>query len=158
EEREHARHNIGGAVDFHQVLPASRTRCSTLSRDCLRRASGVFAATPETTRGGFELPLRLVPRVGLIHVSASKPLPRAPAIRLPDERTMPATSEPRRNAATPPSESQSIFTRIAIRSALRPVKIHDNAPLRSAGKVRIVVPHAHVTDRIPFKIVEHNPV
>src|SRR5699024_11635835 len=70
---------------------------------------------------------------------------------------MPATSEPRRNAATPPSESKSIFTRLAIRSALRPVKIHDNAPLRSAGKVRIVVPHAHVTDRVPFKIVEYNP-
>src|SRR5699024_4328232 len=80
------------------------------------------------------------------------------AIRLPDERTMPATSEPRRNAATPPSESKSIFTRLAIRSALRPVKIHDNAPLRSAGEVGVVVPHAHVTDRVPFKIVEHNPV
>src|SRR5699024_12807854 len=71
---------------------------------------------------------------------------------------MPATSEPRRNAATPPSESKSIFTRLAIRSALRPVKIHDNAPLRSAGEVGVVVPHAHVTDRVPFKIVEHNPV
>src|SRR5699024_4269457 len=71
---------------------------------------------------------------------------------------MPATSEPRRNAATPPSESKSIFTRLAIRSALRPVEIHDNAPLRSAGEVGVVVPHAHVTDRVPFKIVEHNPV
>src|SRR5699024_3160181 len=92
------------------------------------------------------------------HVSASNPGPADAAIRLPDERTMPATSEPRRNAATPPSESKSIFTRLAIRSALRPVKIHDNAPLRSPGKVRIVVPHPNVTDRVPFKIVEHNPV
>src|SRR5699024_3983159 len=44
------------------------------------------------------------------------------------------------------------------RSALRPVKIHDNAPLRSAGEVGVVVPHAHVADRVPFKVVEHNPV
>src|SRR5699024_12317940 len=83
EEREHARHNIRGTVNLHQVLPASRARCNTLSSICLRYAAGVSANTPDTARGGRELPRLLLPRTGLTHVSASNPGPADAAIRSP---------------------------------------------------------------------------
>src|SRR5699024_3690054 len=107
EEREHARHNIRGTVNLHQVLPASRARCNTLSLDCFRRAASVSGNTPETTRGGFEQPRLPVPRVGLIHVSASTPGPADAAIRSPDARTIARTSDP---ASIRPIPFSSSFT------------------------------------------------
>src|SRR5690606_31322432 len=152
------RHNIGWAINLHQTLPAPRARSRMLSLDCFRRAASVSGNTPETTRGGFELPRLLLPRTGLTHVSASNPGPAAAAIRLPDERTIPATFGPRRNAAIPPSLSSFTVTRLAIGSALRSVEIHDNAALCSASEMWVVVPHPHVTDRVPLDPGEHNPV
>src|SRR5690606_29581574 len=132
-ERHNSRHNIGRAVNLHQTLPAPRARNRTLSLDCFRRAAPVSGNTPETARGGFEWPRLLLPRTGLTHVSASNPVPAAAAIRLPDERTIPAPSAPRRNAAMPPSEPSSTLTFLAIGSALRSVEIHDDAALCSAS-------------------------
>src|SRR5699024_3146366 len=50
----------------------------------------------------------------------------------------------------PPSVSSFTSTRLAIRSALRPVEIHDNAALSSHGEMRVVVPHPNIADRVPL--------
>src|SRR5699024_8434502 len=130
--------------------------CNTLSSICLRYAAGVSANTPDTARR---------PRVAPLAPAAHGTNPRIRLEPRPGRRGDPVTRRTNHRPHLRPGKHPPHTVLVQLhpdsfshRSALRPVKIHDNAPLRSAGEVGVVVPHAHVADRVPFKVVEHNPV